>query len=351
VNESNLKFTVNAAGNIRFGLGAIKGVGENAVQSIIEERAANGLFKGIFDFVQRVNLNACNKKNMECLALAGGFDEFSELKREQYFAVNAKSEIFLETLIRYGNRYQMDKAATTNSLFGGDNVVNVATPDIPSAGEWNDLERLNREKELIGIYLSAHPLDEYILILNHVCNTRMTELSDISALAGREMTMGGIVAGVRKGTTKNGNPFCIARIEDYSGSAELAFFGNDYVAFQGYLEEGLFLYINARCQPKQWRPNELEIKVTSINLLSNVKETLIGRITILIPLMTLNAQLITELSTLARKSQGKTELYFKVTDTDEKMQVDFVSRPVKVTVGKELIEYIESYEGVEFRIN
>ncbi|KAA6327474.1 DNA polymerase III subunit alpha, partial [termite gut metagenome] len=112
-----------------------------------------------------------------------------------------------------------------------------------------------------------------------------------------------------------------------------------------------FLYINARCQPKQWRPNELEIKVTSINLLSNVKETLIGRITILIPLMTLNAQLITELSTLARKSQGKTELYFKVTDTDEKMQVDFVSRPVKVTVGKELIEYIESYEGVEFRIN
>jgi DNA polymerase-3 subunit alpha len=210
---------------------------------------------------------------------------------------------------------------------------------------------LNKEKELIGIYLSAHPLDEYTVILNHVCNTRMTELSDISALAGREITMGGIVVGVRKGTTKNGSPFSVARIEDYSGSAELAFFGNDYVTFQGYLEEGLFLYINARCQPKQWRPNELEIKVTSIDLLSNVKETLIEKITILIPLMALNAQLVTELSTLARKSQGKTELYFRVTDTDEKMQVEFVSRPVKVTVGKELIEYMESYEGVEFRIN
>jgi DNA polymerase-3 subunit alpha len=346
-----LKFTVNANGNIRFGLGAIKGVGENAVQLIIGERAANGLFTGIFDFVQRVNLNACNKKNMECLALAGGFDGFAEMKREQYFAVNSKNETFLETLIRYGNRYQLDKAATINSLFGGDNVVDMATPEIPSAGRWNDLERLNKEKELIGIYLSAHPLDEYTVILNHVCTTRMVELTDISALTGRELTMGGIVVSVRKGTTKSGSPFCVARIEDYSGSAELAFFGNDYITFQGYLDEGLFLYITARCQPKQWRPGELEIKVTSIDLLSNVKETLIHKITILIPLMTLNDQLIAELSTLAGKSQGKAKLHFKVTDTDQKIQVDLISRSVKVTVGKELIDYIQSYDGLDFRIN
>ena len=131
VNESNLKFTVNPEGNIRFGLGAVKGVGEGAVLNIMEEREKNGPFKGIFDFVQRVNLTACNKKNLECLALAGGFDEFPELKREQYFAVNSKNEVFMETLVRYGNRYQADQAAAANSLFGGENVVDIATPEIP----------------------------------------------------------------------------------------------------------------------------------------------------------------------------------------------------------------------------
>jgi len=215
VNESNLKFTVNHDGNIRFGLGAVKGVGEAAVQSIVEERNTNGPFKGIFDFVQRVNLNACNKKNMECLALAGGFDSFPELKREQYFAVNSKGEVFLETLMRYGNRYQEDKRAAINSLFGGANVVDIATPEIPQGVErWGDLERLNKERDLVGIYLSAHPLDEFAIVLDHVCNTRMADLEDKAALAGREITMGGIVTSVRRGISKNGNPYGIAKIED-----------------------------------------------------------------------------------------------------------------------------------------
>ena len=210
VNESNLKFTVNKEGNIRFGLGAVKGVGEGAVQSIMEEREKNGPFKGIFDFVQRVNLTACNKKNLECLALAGGFDSFPELKREQYFAVNSKNEVFLETLVRYGNRYQADQAAAANSLFGGENVVDIATPEIPVAERWSDLDRLNRERDLVGIYLSAHPLDEYSVVLEHVCNTHMAELEDKTALVGREITMGGIVTAVRRGISKNGNPYGIA---------------------------------------------------------------------------------------------------------------------------------------------
>ena len=234
MNESNLKFTVNKHGDIRFGLGAVKGVGEAAVQSIMDERRANGPYKGIFDFVQRVNLNACNKKNMECLALSGGFDSFPELKREQFFAVNSKGEVFLETLMRYGNRYQADKAAAVNSLFGGENVIDIATPEILPAERWGDLERLNKERELVGIYLSAHPLDEYAIVLDHVCNTHMAELEDKTALAGREITMGGIVTSVRRGISKNGNPYGIAKIEDYSGSAELPFFGNDWVTFQGF---------------------------------------------------------------------------------------------------------------------
>ena len=220
---------------------------------------------------------------MECLALSGGFDSFPELKREQFFAVNSKGEVFLETLMRYGNRYQADKAAAVNSLFGGENVIDIATPEILPAERWGDLERLNRERDLVGIYLSAHPLDEYTIVLEHVCNTRMSELEDKSALVGREITMGGIVTSVRRGISKNGNPYGIAKIEDYSGSAELPFFGNDWVTFQGYLGEGTFLFIKARCQPKQWRPEELDIKITSMELLPDVKEKLVEKITILVP--------------------------------------------------------------------
>ena len=351
VNESNLKFTVNTQGDIRFGLGAVKGVGESAVQSIIEERRTNGPFKGIFDFVQRVNLNACNKKNMECLALSGALDSFPEIKREQFFALNAKGEIFLETLMRYGNRYQTDQAAAANSLFGGDNVVDIATPEIPPAERWGDLERLNRERDLVGIYLSAHPLDQYSIVLEHVCNTHMAELDDKAALVGREITMGGIVTAVRRGTSKNGNPYGIAKIEDYSGSYEIPFFGNDWVSFQGYLGEGTFLYIKARCQPKQWRQDELEVKITSMELLPDVKEKLIERLTISIPLNALDSALIMELSTLIKEHKGNTELFFKVIDTDQNLAIDLFSRPIKLSVGKDLISFIKERPELDFRIN
>ena len=354
VNESNLKFTVNHDGDIRFGLGAVKGVGEAAVQSIMEERRKNGPFLGIFDFVQRVNLNACNKKNMECLALAGGFDSFPELKREQYFAVNSKGEVFLETLMRYGNRYQADKAAAVNSLFGGENVIDVATPEIPQGVErWSDLDRLNRERDLVGIYLSAHPLDEFSIVLEHVCNTRMADLEDKAALVGREITMGGIVTSVRRGVSKNGNPYGIAKIEDYSGSTEIPFWGNDWVTYQGYLNEGTFLYIKARCQAKQWRQDELEVKITSMELLPDVKEELVQKITIIIPLSVLNSALVTELATLTKEHPGNTELYFKVTDDADvsHMSIDLISRPIKLSVGRDLITYLKERPELGFHIN
>ncbi|NDV83056.1 DNA polymerase III subunit alpha [Bacteroides sp. 51] len=351
VNESYLKFTANKGGNIRFGLGAVKGVGESAVECIINERKANGPFKGIFDFVQRVNLNACNKKNMECLALGGGFDSFPEIKREQFFAPNPKGEIFLEVLMRYGNKYQADKAAAANSLFGGENVVDIATPEIYPAERWSDLERLNRERELVGIYLSAHPLDEYSIVLNHVCNTKVADLADLDALTGKDLTIGGMVTAVRRGIAKNGNPYGIARIEDFSGSSELAFFGNDWVNFSGYLNEGTFLFVRAKCQGKRWKPEEMEVKVSSIELLPDVKEKLIEKITITVPLPDLNTAMITELTTLIKASPGNAELYFKVVDPDENMTVDLMARPVKLSVQKDLISYLEECPELEYRIN
>lgn len=351
VNESNLKFTVNKKGEIRFGMGAVKGVGEGAVQAIIEERKANGPFKGIFDFVQRVNLTACNKKNLEGLALGGGFDSFPELKREQYFAVNAKGETFLETLIRYGNKYQMDQAAAVNSLFGGDNVVDIATPEILPAAPWSDLERLNKEKELVGIYLSAHPLDEYSIVLEEVCTTHMADLSDKAALANQDLTMGGIVTNVREGFGKTGKPYGIVRLEDYSGSAELPFFGNDWIEWRNYLSVGMFLFIRAKCQPRQWKPDELDIKVVSIELLADVKEEKIEKLTIFASLASLNEELILELSSLIKEHPGKAELYFKVKDSDGQMGVDMMSRSLKVSVQKELISFLKEQPELDYKIN
>ena len=352
VNESNLKFTVNKDGNIRFGLAAVKGVGESAVHSIIGERQKNGSYKSIFDFVQRVNLNACNKKNLECIALAGGFDSFPELKREQYFAVNSKNEGFLDTLVRYGARYQADQAIATNSLFGDGNMVAIATPEILPAEQWSGLERLNKEKELVGIYLSAHPLDEYAVVLKNICNTTMAELEDKKALAERgEITMGGIVTSLRTGITKKNTAYGIVRIEDYSGSAELPFFGKDWVNFQGYLQEGHFLFIKGACQPRQWNPNELELKVTFIDLLSEVKDTLVKKLVIFIPLAALNDMLVIELAELIKKHPGKAELHFKVTDDEENMSVNMFSSPVKLTVSAELMSYLERHSELSFEIS
>jgi len=351
VNESNLKFTVNKEGNIRFGLGAIKGVGESAVATIIEDRTKNGPFTGIFDFIQRVNLNACNKKNIENLALAGGFDNFPELKREQYFAPNTKGETFLEVLVRYGNKYQLDKAAAVNSLFGGDNVIDIATPEIMPADRWSDLERLNKEKELVGIYLSAHPLDEYSIILKDVCNTHMTDFSDRTSLINRELTFGGIVTNVREGMGKTGKPFAIVKIEDFSGSNELPFFGNDYIEWRNFLSVGMFLYIKGRCQPRQWKPDELDIKITSMELLQDVKDSLIEKMTILIPLAALNQQVVTELSILSNESPGKTELYFKIIDEESNSSVDFMARSTKLSVGKKIVNYINEHPELEYHIN
>ena len=351
VNESNLKFTVNKDGDIRFGLGAVKGVGETAVQSIIDERQKNGPYANVFDLVQRVNLNACNRRAMESMALAGALDSFADLKREQYFAMTNKNEPFLDTLLRYGNRYQADQAAAFNSLFGGENMVEIATPAIPQAESWSDLERLNKERELVGIYLSAHPLDDFQIILEQVCNTTMKELEDVPSLATREITMGGMVTSLRTGNSKNGNPYGIVKIEDYSGTAEIPFFGQDWVNYQGYLGERTFLYMKARCQPKRFKPEELELKITSIELLPDVKDKLLEKLTITVPLDALDKTLVMELSELTQKSPGKTELCFNIVDNGTKQAIGLKSTNTKISVSRELISFINQHEELEFRIN
>ena len=351
VNESYLKFSVNRKGDIRFGLGAIKGVGESAVQSILEERERNGEYKDIFDFVQRVNLSACNRKNIENLALAGAFDSFTGIKREDFFVKNAKDETFTEVLVRYGNKYQMDKAAAANSLFGGENQVDIATPEIIPSPAWGDLERLNKERDLVGIYLSAHPLDEYAVILENVCNVHMAELADLTPLQNRDLTMGGIVSAVREGYTKTGKPYGIAKVEDYSGSAEFAFFGNEWVEKKNFFMTGMFLFMRGKCQPKQWRQEEWEVKISTIELLPEVKEKIIEKLTVSAPLSALDEELITEFSALIKANPGNAELYFHVMDEDGQMYVNLMSRTMKISVQKEIMTYLKSQPQLSYKIN
>ena len=351
INESSLKFSVNRRGDIRFGLGAIKGVGESAVQSILSEREMNGPFKSIFDFVQRVNLSACNRKNIENLALAGSFDSFQNVSREDFFMKNNKDETFVETLIRYGNRYQMDKAESVNSLFGGEHEVEIATPEIIHAPLWSNLERLNKEKELVGIYLSAHPLDEYGVILEEICNTKMIELNHIDVLLNSELILGGIVTNVREGYTKTGKPYGVAKVEDYSGAAEFAFFGNEWVEKKNFFSEGMFLYMHGKVQPKQWKKDELEIKISHVELLPEVKDKLIEKLTVTVPLSAVNGEMIVELNSLIKDTPGNTELYFHVCDEDGQMFVNLMSKILKITVNRALVDYLKNQPLLDYKIN
>ena len=351
VNESSLKFSVNRHGDIRFGLGAIKGVGESAVQSILTERQKNGPFKDIFDFVQRVNLSACNRKNIENLALAGAFDSFPNIHREDFFVKNAKDETFVEVLVRYGNKYQMDKAAAANSLFGGEHEVEIATPEIVRASAWSDLERLNKERELVGIYLSAHPLDEFSVILENVCNTHMAQLSDLTPLQNHDLTLGGIVTGVREGYTKTGKPFGVAKVEDYSGTTEFAFFGNEWVEKKNFFAEGMFLFMHGKCQPRQWKQEEWEVKINNIELLSEVKDRLIEKLTVTAPLSAVNDEMIMELSSLVKENPGNAELYFYIRDEDGQMYVNLMSRTMKISVRKDIVNYLKSQPLLDYKIN
>ncbi|HRR94402.1 MAG TPA: DNA polymerase III subunit alpha, partial [Bacteroidales bacterium] len=215
VNESEVKFTVNKAGNIRFGLGAIKGVGENAVLQLIEEREQNGPFTDIYDLVSRVNLNALNKKNLEAMALAGALDCFSGIRREQYFATDQKGATFIEALIRYGNNVKTVRTSSRNTLFGEDNGFSMKYPDPPEAPEWPKLEKLNREKEVIGIYLSSHPLDDFRLEIETFTSTTLSELKELANFLDREVTVAGMVTDTRNGIGKNGKPFNTFTLQDY----------------------------------------------------------------------------------------------------------------------------------------
>ena len=349
VNESVLNFGVNKKGEVRFGLAAIKGVGENAVQAIIDEREKNGPFTSVFDFMERVNLSQCNKKCIENLVVAGAFDCFSDFTRETFFAPGQKAgEVFLDTLVRYGNSYQQDKYQSMNSLFGSMGVAATPPPLPKNVVPWGNLERLNRERDLVGIYLSAHPLDEYAAVLKYVCNGHFVDLAEdkLELLSGvEEVMMGGIVTGVRVGEGKNGNPYGIVKLEDFEGNGELALFGKDWVTYRNYFLEGATLFIRMKVQPHPYRPGKFGVTVLSVDLLSEVKETLVSKVTLSISLDNLTPDIVEDLIAVTSANSGKAQLYFNIF-SGENAKASLVSRKMAVNLSTKFLEFVESQSDV-----
>ena len=355
VNESRMKFTVNAHGEIRFGLAGVKGMGEAPANSIIEEREKNGLYRDIYDFVERVNLRNVNRRVMESLAYSGGFDSFG-YQREQYFAVNSKGEVFLDTLLRYGALYQQEQAQAMNSLFGGANEVEIAHPPVPKAERWPAIEKLNRERDLVGIYLSAHPLDEYDVVLNNLCNTRCSEIgrdADKTVLEKREeITFGGIVTKVvERFSQKSGKPFGFVTIEDFESSGELALFGDDWLRWNNMLKENYTVYVTAKMTERFRNSGMKELKVQNVEQLYDVKAKRIERLTLTMNAYDITDETVANLTSMIQANTGDTPLFVQINTGGPEDNILLGSKAYKVNVDRKFLQSLAANKSIRYRIN
>lgn len=351
INESNLKFTVNKDGNVRFGLGGIKGVGESAVLQLIEEREKNGLYKDIYDLAERVNLNSLNKKNLEAMAVAGAFDCFPEIIRAQYFSLDTKGSSFIESLIRYGNNAKSVKNSSQHSLFGDSGGFDMIKPEPTACPDWPKLEKLNREKEVIGIYLSSHPLDDFKLEISTFATANLADLQNLRDYLERDVVVAGMVTETRNGIGKNGKPYGSFTLQDYTDSFRFMLFDKDFIDNSKFFTMGYYLLIKGRVQKRKYKEDELEFKIKTINLLSSVKDELIKSVTLKIDPENINNEMISELKELVNENKGDTELKFLFLDTEDKISLPMFSRSYRIRLNNELISYLDDHPGIEFKVN
>lgn len=348
VNESLYKFTVNKDGHIRFGMGAIKGVGKNAVETIIDHRQ-EGVYTSIFDLAKRVDYKNINKKAFENIALAGGFDCFSKVHRAQYFHAEADGIPFLEKAIRFGNKYQESKNSAQMSLFGGSSEVDVPEPAVPACESWGNLEQLRREKEVVGIYISGHPLDDFRHTLNHFCNLSLTHLQDLNPLINREISIGGMITDVQHRTSKNGKGFGMFTVEDYEGSYEFRLFNDDYLKFRNYMILGGFIFCKF-VVVEGWRNkdtnerSEPRIQFNQMMLLQDALESLSKKITLHIDIKDITSDLIEKYKMLFNKRDGKYPLSFMVHDATENIHLKMENGQLKVDITEEFLTDLEEKE-------
>ncbi|MDR2936161.1 MAG: DNA polymerase III subunit alpha, partial [Rikenellaceae bacterium] len=342
VNESFLKFSVDSQGNVRFGLVAVKGVGEAAVEHIIKVRREGGKFTSIYDFVERVNLTTVNKKTFENLVLAGAFDSLTTAHRSRFLEPDAKGNVFLDLLTRYGNRVQDESNNSQQSLFGGGgDVADIRKPEPPMVEEWGKLETLGKEKEVVGIYLSSHPLDDYAAIIRNFCNTELAMLSDLPALKGKEFSVAGIVTAVQHLSTRDGKPYGRFTVEDYSDSFQFTLFSKDYEQFRRYCYENYCLLIKGRVGEHPFRPGELEIRILSMAMLSDVQEKTIREMLVTVPVEGITPEFSDEFLRIAEGNKGTATLRVKVYDSVRGVSLGLTSRKHKVRISNELISFLD----------
>ncbi|MDP6909135.1 MAG: DNA polymerase III subunit alpha, partial [Flavobacteriales bacterium] len=354
INESRFKFAVNDKGEIRFGLGAIKGVGEGAVESIMRERIENGNYTSIFDLTKRIDLRAANKKCMESLAVSGTFDSFEGSHRAQYF-FNDGTGPFLEKAIKFGANTQAAANSSQVSLFGGSSDIQLPEPTAPICEEWGNIQTLKKEKDVVGVYISGHPLNDFELVMKRYCNTDLATLQTEEAKKNPgEYKFAGVVSSVQHKMSQKGNPYGIFEIEDKLGSMEIRLFGEDYTKFRQYIDVDYFLYLKGVWKEKRWgnqnanssAPVEKDFKLTSIELLNEVLEKKTNGITIEMPLAEVRPENISELRTFLSDHPGDCKVSVRVRNSDGD-RIDMHSKKLRVKPNQDLIYNLKDKLGLE----
>lgn len=344
VNESQLNFTVNKKGQIRFGMSALKGVGEGPVEAFLQERG-NGNFKNIFDLVRRVNLRAVNKRILESLALGGGFDCFEGVYRAQYFTPSDKYDTLIEHALRYGNAYQLQKAQNINSLFGDSEDIMIPEPPMPKSEEWSLIEKLTKEKEVTGIYISGHPLDDYRM---EVENFTTCSLEKAENIKGQPLKLAGIVAAANHRISRKGTGFGFFTIQDYNGSMEFPLFSEDYQKYKHLFEVGQALYIHGLFQ-KKWSSEEYQFKITKVELLENIASNLTTSITLRIPIDRLTKELVYDLEIICKNHSGKHQLKVQLIDRETNMKLHLIAKTQTVNADNMLIKKLKKM-GLNYQV-
>ncbi|MCO6482623.1 MAG: DNA polymerase III subunit alpha [Flavobacteriales bacterium] len=352
VNESGLGFAVNKRGEIRFGLGAVKGVGESAVDAIVSEREAGGPYADIFDLMRRVNLRTANRKALESLAYAGAFDSFSATHRAQYFHTGGEGKpSYLETLVRYGQLCQDTADSAQANLFGdAEDGASIPKPPPPAIDTWSALEKLHYEKDVTGFYLSGHPLDDHRLVIDHLCNVQLTQLEELKPLLGRELCMAGIVTKAEHRIAKSGKPFGSFSMEDHQGKHDFMLFSEDYMKFKLYLESGTLLLVKGRVAARTWGRDEgqPEFKISSIDLLADAREKYISRLVVRLDASRVDEGLTRELAEILASNRGSCQVLVALTDPEEQLSLEVASKANKVNVTPDLVARLDSLAGVKY---
>lgn len=355
VNESYHKFSVNKDNAVRFGMGAIKGVGSAAVEAMVSDRKLNGPFVNVFDLTRRIDLRAVNKKSFESLANAGAFDCFAGTHRAQYFFNSGDGQSFLEKALRYGNRYQDNENAAQVSLFGDSSEVQMPEPEIPDCPEWGAMEKLAREKEVVGIYISGHPLDDYRVELNTFCNASLELMQHLQKLVNKDLSFGGVVTDVQHRINAKGSGWASFVLEDYTDSYTFRIFGEDYLRFRHLLVANSFLYIRALVKPG-WENKETgkagdpRITFTSMQLLQDVMNAMADKLSIQLNLEDIDETLIETIQSIIDQHAGKHHLRIDVYDMEESVKLSLPSRNYKVNISQELLKVLEDQQ-IHFKLN